>query len=1400
MITQPKHIISRLNWHTTFNQKEEGVVLQNRLSNWSNKVMNRELNKLFDEICPPEQYWQIDFLDLDLGQIDSSELEATLSIRLLSQLKERLRDMVLHQKEDRLSITFANEIEADLEMVAAFLVHGTMSWNRQKAKGDLNQLLELQFAHHRVPLVQRLKTLGKGSLDVRKRMAWQFDEEHMVGFIKALEPNYHQEILDFSSSLDELQHKAVLVKAQSSEFHKNIWLWVLNFLLVDRGTTFNKVAFMLSSVNQMADHYNMDRQRLFELLGAAAHQITLHMSIRSDFMLILNEATKNYRHSVAAVPATQENAGVDKLRAYLGNIATLAHEKHRKAFNDLVMGLALEDAEGTKLALLQRVKSGLKIETLASFLTDAALESIYGLFVPQPAELMETVLFLANQAPKIHLKANAKLFRQLALAFVLLAKQQAGQPSHFLSYCFRAMGKAFQVGEQELLTRFLTAKPSGPIKTSAGLAIYRIVNELYQHSLLSGGPANSAFRFEEQLVHAIEQAESQALTKQFYEMLQRYIQLNPRQALAALARVKNKTALKKLLPKLLNDAALKAFVQNAPKEQIVVYQAIMQGIVLLGNSAQYLAISDALTDRLPFAVIAHGLLYPAQSHEQQLAHILQYGHVRLSLAHQNEFASFLTALFGTKAFDQLVSGATLQQLLGKYARSNAYSPLAYLKELLQQTHVKPVLIAQAIKENLNEPQIAELQKSGHSLGREVLNLLLKDGANLLERFIAESTAWYGKTQQRTLSVKEKQLLVSLFWSCALAYEQHNGQIEVFKKSLLKAFGYHFSTKAKISPTAHGFIDNLPFAATGIKLKNSLNLTKDELFELIENCLAHTETSISHQKQKLKLLLLFQYAMELDAARLMALVCQFETPKMANLLQKSGLQWREFNVFLQLHAKTQAVPVHEAMRLLFDWLEANAPEAITDRYLLQHWNFSLNIVQTGRPYTMIKSIFNELMIRLGQRGHTDVAILFAGFKERGFLQNRELREVLAQHPNFKHMLAKEEAMPNESLQAAKPNAEWRLVLMEELLQHREVPLWYGTTQQPAPGQLLDELLATDTIGFLRCLKTTASNNGQLLWLSQVLNFENLAKAIGRLNPNQQPLLYLLTQLHERLGKMHFKGLKTLTVQQVLLEKVLKAWKNNNWKSLSTLQIWNELLWELKTQHGYDEKSFLLVVEQAKIHLPLALQLSLSPILVRFKENRQPMARVELPLLAKNKSAIKIKDITKTGLEINNAGLVLLSGYVPMLFKYVDLHLPAVGAVPNEEDVLELKGRAVHYLQYLVTGSKATDEAYLALNKLLCGLPIAQPVPKEIGITPKEEDLMQGLIKSVIGHWTAIGTSSVDGFRGNWLMRKGLLFEQENRWELTVEKQPYDVLIQKLELSFSIIKFAWMEKPLHVNWTY
>ena len=221
-----------------------------------------------------------------------------------------------------------------------------------------------------------------------------------------------------------------------------------------------------------------------------------------------------------------------------------------------------------------------------------------------------------------------------------------------------------------------------------------------------------------------------------------------------------------------------------------------------------------------------------------------------------------------------------------------------------------------------------------------------------------------------------------------------------------------------------------------------------------------------------------------------------------------------------------------------------------------------------------------------------------------------------------------------------------------------------------------------------------------------------------------------------------------------------------------------------------KKYVTVSEKYKLHtLP-----STSPAHASLTFELKKEAWQIIQQVASNKKGQTLFSTFKNmeAIAIRNAGLVLLSNFIEALFERLQL------LSDKQFTSVENQSKAVQYLLFLVTELRRTDERYLLLNKVLCGLPVTQTVPNDFSISEEEKDLIHGLIQAAISHWPSIGDTSVEGYRGDWLVRDGLLQEKEDRWELTVEKRVYDVLINHCPFSFSIIKYPWMEKPLHVTW--
>jgi len=161
-------------------------------------------------------------------------------------------------------------------------------------------------------------------------------------------------------------------------------------------------------------------------------------------------------------------------------------------------------------------------------------------------------------------------------------------------------------------------------------------------------------------------------------------------------------------------------------------------------------------------------------------------------------------------------------------------------------------------------------------------------------------------------------------------------------------------------------------------------------------------------------------------------------------------------------------------------------------------------------------------------------------------------------------------------------------------------------------------------------------------------------------------------------------------------------------------------------------------------------------------------------------------------VDNAGLVLLSPYLPRLFSMLALADDRAFAGP------EAAARAALLLQALATGEAAAPEPALVLNKLLCGVPLDAPLPREIALTEAERTAIDGLLGAVIQHWRILGSTSPAGLRDTFLRRAARLERRDDAWQLAVEPGPFDMLIDQLPWGYATLRHPWMERVIHVDW--
>jgi hypothetical protein len=161
-------------------------------------------------------------------------------------------------------------------------------------------------------------------------------------------------------------------------------------------------------------------------------------------------------------------------------------------------------------------------------------------------------------------------------------------------------------------------------------------------------------------------------------------------------------------------------------------------------------------------------------------------------------------------------------------------------------------------------------------------------------------------------------------------------------------------------------------------------------------------------------------------------------------------------------------------------------------------------------------------------------------------------------------------------------------------------------------------------------------------------------------------------------------------------------------------------------------------------------------------------------------------------INNAGLVILWPFLSHFFGRLEL-LEA-----HQFKDTAARQRAAGLLQYAATGKASFPEYVLPLNKILCGLALTEVFDFGSSLLEPEAEECAHLLTAAIAQAPILRDMSPPGFRGTFLLRPGVLRSRDGAWLLQVERESYDVVLDRFPWSWEWVKLPWMAAPLRVEW--
>ena len=163
-------------------------------------------------------------------------------------------------------------------------------------------------------------------------------------------------------------------------------------------------------------------------------------------------------------------------------------------------------------------------------------------------------------------------------------------------------------------------------------------------------------------------------------------------------------------------------------------------------------------------------------------------------------------------------------------------------------------------------------------------------------------------------------------------------------------------------------------------------------------------------------------------------------------------------------------------------------------------------------------------------------------------------------------------------------------------------------------------------------------------------------------------------------------------------------------------------------------------------------------------------------------------------VSNAGLIITYPFLNPLFVGLD-YVDDENQFKNQES----QWRAVYVVNFLATGDNANiEEATLVMPKVLCGMKIQERIPTDIILNTAEMQMAESLLAAIIDRWIKLGETSLEGLRATFLMRNGMLEITENDFQLQVENNGVDILLDFLPWNFRTAKLPWQDKIMHTNW--
>jgi len=246
--------------------KEHVHELQNRISHLASLSLSQKMEAYFNKVIPENLLIRIDQIVLNLGQVhwDSldNELEDKLMHALEAEFTERLTLVKSANYKSISGISVETIGQGKLELFEYYLIHGMLPWYAENSpRFNIEELLNQLYVDNRPALKSLIQKTGKNQ-NVRKRICFQFSDKSIRNIIDAIEPAEAEFIYQTHGQLINIRKLKQIVKTEEEVFSRTIWLFIIEFLLTEMSSVFEKKMLVKKVLDLIAAYSNLNSRYL----------------------------------------------------------------------------------------------------------------------------------------------------------------------------------------------------------------------------------------------------------------------------------------------------------------------------------------------------------------------------------------------------------------------------------------------------------------------------------------------------------------------------------------------------------------------------------------------------------------------------------------------------------------------------------------------------------------------------------------------------------------------------------------------------------------------------------------------------------------------------------------------------------------------------------------------------------------------------------------------------------------------------------------------------------------------------------------------------------------------------------------------------------------------------------